>query len=129
MYSDQIGWFPVTSRKWNKYLMIAVEMNGNYINVQPLRSRMTNDLTQAYQAIFKCWKATKVICTHWHILDNEAPEDFKQAICQNGCRIELTPANMHCFNTSERAIQTYKEHFIGMLAGVSNDFQFINGTN
>ncbi|KAL7501913.1 hypothetical protein ACHAXN_000071, partial [Cyclotella atomus] len=59
---------------------------------------------------------------NWHILDNEAPEALKQAIRENHCRVELTPADQHRRNAAERAIQTFKGHLISVLAGISDDF-------
>ncbi|KAL7483182.1 hypothetical protein ACHAW6_008827, partial [Cyclotella cf. meneghiniana] len=76
----------------------------------------------AYQAIHGRWKATGVICPNWQVQDNEAPEDLKQAIRENGCRLELTPADHHRQNAAERAIQTFKGHFSSLLAVVSDDF-------
>ena len=122
MYSDQPGRFPIISRRKNQYVMVAVELDGNYIDAEPLKTRKAKDLTEAYQRIFGRWKSTSVVCPNWHILDNEAPEEFKQAIRENKCRVELTPADMHRRNIAERAIATFKGHFISILAGVSDDF-------
>ena len=78
--------------------------------------------------ILKTFTAGERICINqerfqWmHILDNEAPEAFKQAIRDNKCKVELTPADQHRRNAAERAIQTFKGHFISVLAGVSTDF-------
>jgi len=77
MFSDQTGKFPITSARGNKYIMVAVESDGNYIDGEPLQSRSAQSLTKAYLAIFQRWKATGVICPNWHILDNEAPEELK----------------------------------------------------
>jgi hypothetical protein len=52
-------------------------------------------LTEAYQKIFYRWKATGAVSPNWHILDNEAPEELKQAIHENHRRVELTLADMH----------------------------------
>ncbi len=87
-----------------------------------LQSRSAKSLTKAYQAIFQRWKATGVICPNWHILDNEALEELKQAIRENKCRVELTPAYQHRRNAAERAIQTFQGHFISVLAGVADGF-------
>ena len=65
---------------------------------------------------------TGVICPNWHILDNEAPEELKQAIRDNKCRVELTPADQHRRNAAKQAIQTFKGHFISVLAGVADGF-------
>ena len=37
-------------------------------------------------------------------------------------QVELTPADMHRRNAAERAIQTFKGHFISVLAGVPDSF-------
>ncbi|KAL7483339.1 hypothetical protein ACHAW6_008991, partial [Cyclotella cf. meneghiniana] len=100
----------------------STSQNGNYIDAEPLKTRGTQSLISAYQGIYNRWKATKVIRPNWHILDNEAPEAFKQAICNNQCRVELMPADQHRRNAAERAIQTFKGHFISVLTGVSDNF-------
>ncbi len=82
MFSNQTGKFPITSACGNKYIMDAVELDGNYIDCELLQPRSAKSLTKAYQAIFQRWKATGVICLNWHILANKAPEELKQAIHQ-----------------------------------------------
>ena len=64
----------------------------------------------------------KRLCPNWHILNNEAPEELKQAIRENKCRVELTPADQNRRNAAERAIQMFKGHFISVLAGVAEGF-------
>jgi hypothetical protein len=113
MYSSACG---------NSYIMVVVELDGNYIDCEPIQSRKVKALTNVYQAIFWHWKTTWFICPNWHMLDNEAPEELKQAIRENKCQVELTPADHHRQNAAERAIQTFKGHFISVLAGVDNSF-------
>ena len=48
MYTDQTGRFPITLRRGNKYQMVAVELDGNYIDAEPLMMRTTKDLIEAY---------------------------------------------------------------------------------
>eukprot|EP00804_Cyclotella_cryptica_P002446 CCRYP_019168-RA/>CCRYP_019168-RA protein AED:0.13 eAED:0.13 QI:0/0/0/1/0.5/0.4/5/0/1227 len=122
MYTDQSGPFPWKSRRNNQYIMIAVELDGNYIDAEPLQTRKAKALTDAYQRIYQRWKATGVICPNWHVLDNEAPAEFKQAIRESNCRMELTPPDMHRQNIAEKGMQTFKGHFKAVLAGVSDDF-------
>eukprot|EP00804_Cyclotella_cryptica_P025968 CCRYP_002793-RD/>CCRYP_002793-RD protein AED:0.25 eAED:0.25 QI:0/-1/0/1/-1/1/1/0/824 len=122
MYSNQSGPFPIKSRRNHQYVMVACELDGNYIDIEPLKTRKAHYLIEGYHKIYRRWKATGVICPNWHVLDNEAPADFKQAIRENNCRVELTPADMHRRNAAERAIQTFKSHFISILAGVADDF-------
>ena len=87
MYTDQTGRFPITSTGGHKYTMVAVELDGNYIDAEPIKSRTARELTEAYKRIYARWKATGVICPNWHVLDNEAPAEFLEAIRANGCHV------------------------------------------
>lgn len=66
------------------------------------------------------WKAAGVVCPSWYMLDHEAPAEFKQAICENDCCVELIPQDVHHCNAAEHAIQEYMRKVV--LAGVSSDF-------
>ncbi len=101
MYTDQPGCFPITSAGGHKYTMVAVELDGNYIDAEPMKSRTAKELTEAYKRIYARWKATGVTCPNWHVLNNEAPAEILDAIRANGCRVEKTPADMHRQNIAE----------------------------
>ena len=62
-----------------------------------------------------------MIKPYLHILDNEASEKFKTAIKEN-CDLQLVPPDTHRRNLAERAIQTFKSHFISILAAVEPNF-------
>jgi hypothetical protein len=47
---------------------------------------------------------------------------MKACIMSNGMMYELFPPGQHRRNQAERAIQTFKSHFISILAGVDNKF-------
>jgi hypothetical protein len=57
-----------------------------------------------------------------HRLDNKCSENFKKCIQKNGMTHELVPPNCHQQNMAERAIQTFKNHFVSILSGVDNRF-------
>lgn len=121
MHSDQTN-FLITSAHGHKYLMITIEFDGNYIDTEPMKAQTTGKLVNAYQAIFGHWKATRVVCPNWHVFDNEAPEDFKDAKYQNGYHVELVPHDMHLRNAAKHVMQTYKGRFITTLARFADDF-------
>jgi hypothetical protein len=95
VYIDQMGKFPIQPSWGNKYIMVAVEMDKNYYDAEPMQTRETKSLVTAYQAIYEWWKSTGVICPNWHMLDNEAPDDFKDLIHANNCKVESTPPDQH----------------------------------
>jgi hypothetical protein len=57
------------------------------------------------------------------ILDNEASVEYKEAITFSGMqKFQLVPPDMHPPNQAERAICTFKDHFLANLAGVDSAF-------
>jgi hypothetical protein len=56
-----------------------------------------------------------------HIIDNEASEEYKKKIGKK-CTIQLVPPDSHSCNLVEQAIQTFKNHFKAILAGVDDTF-------
>jgi hypothetical protein len=56
-----------------------------------------------------------------HILDNEASAWFKEEI-QKNCDLQIVPPDTHRRNLAEQAIQTFKSHFLAILAGVHPSF-------
>ena len=55
------------------------------------------------------------------ILDNEASEASKKKI-QKRCKLQLVPPDTHHHNAAERAMQTFKNHFVGILFGIDQNF-------
>ena len=48
VYTDQTGGFPVTSSRGNKYVMVMCEVDGNYIDAEPMKNRTTDSLVKTY---------------------------------------------------------------------------------
>ena len=47
MYTDQTGQFSITSSCGNRYLMVAVEMDENYIDAEPMKTQDAKELIRA----------------------------------------------------------------------------------
>ena len=56
------------------------------------------------------------------ILDNEISRDFKEHLSSINLPFQLVSPGDHRANPAERAIQTFKNHFIAMLSGTDPDF-------
>ena len=57
------------------------------------------------------------------ILDNKVSTDFKRTIVEDWCaNYQLVPPKIHRRNILERAIRTFKDHFLSVLAGVYPTF-------
>jgi hypothetical protein len=118
IYSDQKGRFPLTSSRCNKYIMIVYSYNSNAILTEPLSSRTENELPQAYTVIHT--KLTEHgLKPTLQRLDNEAPGKVKQFMASNGVSYQLVPPHIHRRNLAERAIGTWKDHFIAGLSSLN----------
>jgi hypothetical protein len=51
------------------------------------------------------------------ILDNQASAQYKAAIKASSMTYELVPPKEHQRNMAEKVIQTFKDHFVGVLSG------------
>jgi hypothetical protein len=121
MYTDQTGRFPATSSSGNQYIMVLVEVDGNYIDAEPMKNKSAGSMIKAYLALWMRLTETGVIRPTTHLLDNEVSSELKAEIKKN-CTIQLVPPDNHRRNLAERAIQTFKCHFKSVLAGVDDGF-------
>jgi hypothetical protein len=121
MHTDQTGRFPATSTRGNQYIMVLVEVDGNYIDAEPMKNRTEGSIIKAYMALWARLTESGTVKPRTHLLDNEASAAFKAEIRKN-CTLQLVPPDNHWRNLAERAIQTFKSHFKAILAGVANNF-------
>ncbi len=128
MHTDQTGRFPANSSSGNKYIMVLVEIDGNYIDGEPMKDQTEGSLIKTYLILWARITASKSVRPKTHVLDNEASEAFKNEIKKN-CKIQMVPPDNHRRNLAERAIQTFKHHFKSVLAGVDDSFPINCGTN
>ncbi len=57
------------------------------------------------------------------ILDSNASAEYKEAIIFKwNAKLQLVPPDIHCQNWAERAIRTFKDHFLVILAGINSAF-------
>ena len=122
LYTDDTGRFPVKARSGNQYVMIAHHADGNLILQQAFKTRSDKHRIEAYNAIMTRLAARGLV-VDLQILDNEASAAYKHAITVTWkCNFQLVPPDMHRRNRAERAIRTFKDHFLAILAGVDATF-------
>jgi len=121
IHSDQTGAFPYTSQCGNRYVMVSIHLDANYIFNEPMKNRTEGEMIKAYQKIINRMKAAG-LGLKTQQLDNEASTAYKECIRNNGMTHELVPPDNHRCNLAERAIQTFKHHFISILSGVDDKF-------
>ncbi len=115
IFTDQTGRFPVQSSRGYNYIFVLYDYDSNAILTKPLKSRSSNSIVTAFLATIQHLTKRGLVPT-LHILDNEASSELKTAITKNNISFQLAPPHIHRRNAAERAIRTFKDHFIAGLA-------------
>lgn len=120
-YSDQTGQFPVESTRGNKYIFIVYSYDSNAIMCTAIKSRQARAITAAW---VDCYKRLQMsgYAPKLHILDNEFSTIIKEAFDKYTVKYQTVAPYKHRVNAAERAIQTFKDHFIAGLATCDPEF-------
>jgi hypothetical protein len=121
MYTDQTGLFPRLSSLGNRYVMILQDVDRNLSLVEALKDNTGGELILAQAQALERMRKAGIILKH-QILDNQKSVAYKEAICASGMTFELVPPDNHRRNMAEKAIQTFKDHFVGVLSGCAPTF-------
>jgi hypothetical protein len=121
MHTNQPGQFPATLSNGNQYIMVLVEVNGNYIDAEPMKNKSAGSMVKTYTELWTRLTAKGVVRPKTHLLEKEVSAELKAEIAKN-CTIQLVPPDNHRRNLAERIIQTFKNHFETILARVDDSF-------
>jgi hypothetical protein len=99
--------------------MVAVHLDANYIYAKPMKNRMEGEMIRVYQKIINRMKAAGLGLKK-QVLDNKCLAVMKACIKENNMHYKLVPPGQHRQNQAEQAIQTFKAHFISILASVDD---------
>jgi hypothetical protein len=117
LYMDLTGKFLVRSSKGNSYVIVCYVYDCNYVKVVPMKSRSTSEWVKAYDHIHQELTA-KGFKPKLQTLDNEASAALKHFFTINDVEYQLASPHCHRRNAAERAIRTFKEHFVAGLYSV-----------
>jgi hypothetical protein len=118
---DQLGRYPITSARGNKCVLIVHDYDSAYINAIPMKARKSHKLVRAFELGYK--ELTDAGLTGQVMrLDNEISNDLIAAIKEQDLKYQLVSPGDHRQNLAERAIQTWKAHFISIRNGTDPSF-------
>jgi hypothetical protein len=120
-YSDLTGKFPVRSDRGNLYVLVVYFYDDNAILVEPMKNRGDGEQIKAYTNVLERAKTGTKLKMHW--MDNEASKAVKLLLeTKHGLQYQLVPPHIHRRNAAERAIRTFKDHFIAGLSSADENF-------
>jgi hypothetical protein len=121
MYSDQTGQMVAPSSKGNNYIFIMYDYDSNAILAEPMQNRKAESLLAAYKKVHQTLRS-KGMSPKIQMLDNECPQILKNYMTQQNIKYQLATPGQHRANAAERAIQTFKNHFIAGLCTTDPHF-------
>ena len=115
-HSDTTGAIPIRGRKTGAlYQCIFYHEDSNVIHVETAKSRNGLDLLAALQRAVTFFSERGAAPVRIR-MDNECAAITKAWLKTTTIDLELTPVAHHRTNKAERAISTWKDHFIAVLA-------------
>jgi hypothetical protein len=117
MYTNITVAFPVSSFKSMQYVFVAYIYNLNAIIVRAMPSCTNVSMVQAFTEVISILKSGGYHPA-WNVMDNECSAAVENYIRSKVVNIQIIPSHNHKANAPERAIATFKEHFIATPATV-----------
>jgi hypothetical protein len=118
---DATGRFPVPSYDGKQYVLIMYSENGNYIKAVTMPDRTKQSYLKAYKEGITYFEE-KGLKPNFQRIDNEISNELKAYLLKHNIGLDLVPPGQHRRNRAERAIRTFKNHFIAILAGTDPKF-------
>ena len=112
------GALPAVSFEGNQYYFIAYDYNTNYIYASPVQNLKGETLINTFDTIFQDFTAYR----HkplFNVTDNQATTPCKAYLQQHDCTWQFVEPSNHQVNVAERAIQSFKNHFISDLCSTN----------
>ena len=95
-------------------MLIVYDYDSNMILAEPMKSRSGAEYLAAYQKIHSLL-TSRGLKPQMQNLDNEASTALQQFMHEEAIDYQLAPPHVHRTNAAERAICTFKNHFIAGL--------------
>jgi hypothetical protein len=119
--TDLPGRFPLTSARGNAYVFVLYDFDSNSILAVPIKNRTKHSLIQGYNTCLT--ELTRAgVKPIIHRLDNEISKDMITEIERRSMDYQIAAPGDHRLNFAERAIQTFKNHFVSVLHGCDPQF-------
>jgi hypothetical protein len=118
IYTDLTGRFPTTSLSGNKYILILYDYDINSVLSSPIKNRGDKDMVRDFDLLIQAF----IICglkPRLQRLDNDTSLALINYLTKQVVDYQLSLPHIHRRNNAERAIQTFKNHFISGLCSVN----------
>ncbi len=121
VYNDCTGDFPYMSLDGNVCFFIMYHYETNAILATPIPGLDSANILAAYKKFFE-YLISKGFAPKLNVMDNQATKVIKAYLTPRDVALQLIEPHNHRVNAAERAIQTFKNCFVGALGTTDADF-------
>jgi hypothetical protein len=114
VYDDCTGKFPYMSLDGNVVFFVMYHYKTNAILATPIPSLNSSSILDSYKNNFE-YLIAKGYQPKLNVMDNQATKVIKAYLAPQNVMLQLVEPHNHHVNAAERAIQTFKNCFIGAL--------------
>jgi hypothetical protein len=122
IYTYITGRFPTTSLSGNKYILILYDHYINIVLSAPMKNRGDKYMVRAFDLLIQSINI-RGLKPHLQRLYNEESLVLRNYLTKQGINYQLALPHIHRGDNAERAIHTFKNHFIAGLCSVDPTFQ------
>ena len=119
--TDLYGMYPIMSNRCIKYILVLYDYDSNLIVARAMKLNKGAAITEAYE-----WIYTELIEAGINpilqYLDNETSKELIALIKKKNLKYQLAAPHDHRLNPAERAVSTFKNHCIAILAECDERF-------
>ena len=121
IYTDFTGKFLIRSGDGMTSILIIYDWITNAILAEPVRALKDETVIEAFQTKFEYLKA-RGFKPVFNIINNVVSKAINTCINSKEIAIQMVEPNNHRANVAERAIQTWKNHFIAGICTTHDNF-------
>ena len=121
IFTDLTGRFIQPSSNGNSDMLVIYDYDSNFIHVEPMKSKTGPEILAAYKRAHDLF-SSRGLKPQLQRLDNEASTALKSYMVSQGVDFQLVSPHVHRRNAAERAIRTFKNHFIAGLCSTDRNF-------
>jgi hypothetical protein len=121
LYNDLTSTFPCMSLEGNVCFLVVYHHKSNAILALAIYGFSDEIIFAAHKDQYELLES-KGVDIKLNVMDNQASKIIKQYITLNQCNLMLVEPNNHRVNAAERAIQTFKDHFVSAFATTDSEF-------
>jgi hypothetical protein len=121
IFTDLTGRFIQPSSHGNSDMLVVYKYDSNFIHVEPMKNKTGPEILAAYKRAHTLF-SSRGLKPQLQRLDNEASTALKTYMADQDVDFQLVPPHVHRRSAAERAIRTFKNHFIAGLCSTDRNF-------